>query len=120
MIRLRLALPAAAAACCACATIRGSGVDARDPALPEYLGSIPIYWSGTLPKCPVQALARVSALSRAALRERAYENGADAVVDTRMWSQTTQPAFSRNRGTLPMVSYVYSGVAVRLAARCMA
>jgi len=121
MTRLRIALLAAfAAALSACATIRGSGVDARDPALPQHLASIPIYWAGTLPRCPVEAVARVAALSRAALRERAYENGADAVVDGRMQSRLTQQrSFTGSRGALPMVSYVYSGIAVRLASRCM-
>ncbi|HYH81788.1 MAG TPA: hypothetical protein VEX86_18420 [Longimicrobium sp.] len=121
MIRLRLALPAAAAlaATTACATVAGSGVDARDSALPEHLASIPIYWAGTLPTCPVEPVARVAALSRAALRERAYERGADAVVDGRMQSRTTERAMVRGRGTLPMVSYVYYGVAVRLGAKCL-
>lgn len=121
MTYLRLSLTAAAcvAAVSACATIRGSGVDARDSALPDYLANIPIYWAGTLPPCQVQALARVAATSRAALRERAYENGADAVVDARMQSRLTQRSFTGSRSALPMVSYVYSGIAVRLASKCI-
>jgi predicted small secreted protein len=119
MIHLRISLAAAAAVLSACATLRGSGVDARDSALPDYLANIPIYWAGTLPRCPVEAVARVAATSRAALRERAYENGADAVVDGRMQSRLTQRSFTGSRGALPMVSYVYSGIAVRLASKCM-
>jgi len=101
-----------------CATIGGSGVDREDLALPDYLAHIPIYWAGTLPECGVQALAAVTALSRADLRRYAYEAGGDAVVDARMASRTTSALVARNRPPVTTVSYVYSGMAVRLSSKC--
>lgn len=122
MPRLRIAFAAVAGvlAASACATIKGSGVDAEDTSLPEPLSKIPIYWMGTLPQCGMTARARVSATSRAELRQRAYESGADAVVEARMFSRSVErAAYSRGRSALPVITYVYSGVAVKLAPKCM-
>jgi predicted small secreted protein len=118
-IRTTLLLAAAGMAAAACATIRGSGVDAEDATLPEPLSRIPIYWMGTLPDCGMTAKAPVSAVSRAALRELAFERGGDAVVDARMTSRSMERVVaSRGRSALPAVTYVYSGMAVKLAAKC--
>jgi hypothetical protein len=114
----RAALALCAAVLAGCATIRGSGVDREDLALPEYLAHIPIYWAGTLPECGVQALSAVSALSRADLRRAAWERGADAVVDARMASRASQAMVARNRPPVTTISYVYSGMAVRLSPKC--
>jgi predicted small secreted protein len=119
-MRTALVLVAAGVAAAACATIRGSGVDAEDTTLPEPLSRIPIYWMGTLPQCGMTVMAPVSGVSRAALRERAFERGGDAVVEARMTSHSTERApASRGRSALPAVTYVYSGMAVKLAAKCL-
>ena len=121
MPRLRLVSAVAALlAAGACATIAGSGVDAEDTTLPEPLSKIPIYWAGTMPNCGMTPVARVSAATRADLRQRAYDSGADAVVDARMFSRSLErAAATRGRSALPMVTYVYAGVAVKLAPKCL-
>ena len=104
----------------ACATIAGSGVDAEDTSLPEPLSKIPIYWAGKLPRCGMTAMARVSATSRAELRRQAYDSGGDAVVEARMFSRSMErAAASRGRSPLPAVTYIYAGVAVKLAPKCL-
>ncbi|HEU4560652.1 MAG TPA: hypothetical protein VFS20_22560 [Longimicrobium sp.] len=119
-LRIAFALAAALTGAAACATIRGSGVDAEDTSLPEPLSKIPIYWSGTLPDCGMTAKARVSAGSRAELRQRAYDSGGDAVVEARMFSRSLERAAqSRGRSPMPTVTYIYSGIAVKLAAKCL-
>lgn len=121
MIRIPVVLAAAALAAelAACATIRGSGVDREDLALPRHLARIPIYWAGTLPGCTVEAKAAVSALSRADLRQRAYDAGADAVIDARMTSRSGNYSIGRTRAMQTSVAYIYSGTAVKLSSKCI-
>lgn len=102
----------------ACATIAGSGVDREDPALPAYLAHIPIYWAGTLPQCGMQPVAAVSALSRAALRERAYEQGGDAIVNARVQSRAQSYTIGQRRSLQTDVNNIYYGTAVKLADKC--
>lgn len=102
----------------ACATIAGSGVDREDLALPAHLAHIPIYWAGTVPQCAVQPVARVSALSRAALRERAYERGGDAVVDARIQSRAQSYSIGQRRALQTDVNNIYYGMAVKLSGKC--
>lgn len=107
-----------AAALSACATIAGSGVDREDTALPQHLAHIPIYWAGTLPQCTMQPVARVSAYSRAGLRELAFEHGADAVVDTRVQSRAQSYTIGQRRSLQTDVNNLYYGVAVKLSSKC--
>ena len=102
----------------ACATIAGSGVDREDTALPQHLAHIPIYWAGTLPQCATQPMGRVSALSRAALRERAYEAGGDAVVDARVQSRAQSYSIGQRRSLQTDVNNIYYGMAVKLSGKC--
>ncbi|HET7463937.1 MAG TPA: hypothetical protein VFJ82_21960 [Longimicrobium sp.] len=117
MIR-HLPIPLLAAVFSACATIAGSGVDREDTALPQHLAHIPIYWAGTMPQCTIQPVGRVSALSRAALRERAFERGGDAVVDTRVQSRAESYSIGQRRSLQTDVNNIYYGMAVKLADKC--
>lgn len=111
-------IPLLAVALSACATIAGSGVDREDTALPDHLAHIPIYWAGTLPQCAVQPVAAVSALSRAALRERAYERGGDAVVNARVQSRAQSYSIGQRRALQTDVNNIYYGTAVKLSDKC--
>src|ERR1700745_2625274 len=102
----------------ACATIAGSGVDREDNALPQHLAHIPIYWAGTLPQCGMEPVAAVSALSRAALRERAFETGGDAIVNARVQSRAQSYSIGQRRSLQTDVNNVYYGTAVKLADKC--
>jgi hypothetical protein len=121
MIRIPLLAVLGAAALSACASASGRGVDANDPGLPEHLGRIPIYWIGTKPQCQSVPVRAVAATSRTGLRQRAYESGADAVVEGRVSTRAVdrRPSIG-NRSALPGLLSVYEGMAVRLSPKCLA
>jgi predicted small secreted protein len=112
-----LALLAALAS--ACATARGAGVDEGDASLADPVARIPIYWAGTAPECGVQPVRAVSARTRSGLRQAAASLGADAVVNGRVSTQTAGFAQPRGGGPRPVLVNVYSGLAVRRAAKCL-